>query len=112
LEARQSEGFVRNVEYEKNGRKYIVQLPDKAPDSDAPKGIPVGPPDIDGLISLPEPFSTRLHNELFARGIFTLSDTMKHQNEIRAALQAAFRIDVSSIQEAYQKFELLKAQEV
>ena len=104
---------MRVVEYEKNGRRYLVQLPNEAPDSDAEKGIPVGPPNIDDLISLPEPFSTRLHNELFARRIFTLNDTMKNQNEVRAALHAAFRIDVQVIQEAYQKFEQLKnAQEV
>jgi len=102
---------MRVVEYEKGGRKYLVQLPGEAPDSDAPKGIPIGPPDIDDLISLPEPFSTRLHNELFARRLFTLTDTMKYQNEVRAALQAALRIDVQTIQEAYQKFESLKAQE-
>jgi len=103
---------MRTVEFEKNGRKYLVQLPNEAPDSDAERGIPIGPPDIDGLLPLPEPFATRLHNEFFARGLFTLADTMRNQNEVRAAILAAVRLDVQSIQAAFQEFERLRAQEV
>jgi hypothetical protein len=103
--------IVRDVVYEKNGRMYVSRLPEGIPDSDAPMGVPVGPPDVDTLIDLPDKFAVRLHNELFARKIFTLDDTTKRQNEVRAALQAALSIDVQSIQSAYQEIERLRAQE-
>jgi hypothetical protein len=113
MEARErTAAGMKQVEYERNGRKYLVQLPDEAPDSEAELGIPIGPPDIDALLPLPEPFATRLHNELYRRGIFSLTDTIKRQNEVRAALLAACNLDVQTIQAKFYEFERLRAQEV
>jgi len=89
------------VDTEREGRKYKVQVPDGAPEAMWPAGIIIGPPDLSSL-NLDYETETRLHNELFNRGLITLRDTRKRIQEIQAALQAAFRVDAGTIMEAYQ----------
>jgi hypothetical protein len=56
-------------------------------------------------LGIPEPVATRLHNQLFDRGLFTLSDLRHRSNEIQAALQSAFRLDAAGIVTAYAEAE-------
>lgn len=88
----------RDLEYEDDrGRLYLVRLPADAPDSDAASGIVIGPPDVVDELDLPEPFATRLHNELFRRKLFTLADLNRSKSPVRAALQKALRVDELAI---------------
>lgn len=82
------------------GRYWCVLLPDDAPESDAPKGIPVGPPSLEAL-GLPAATEIRLHNQLYARGIFTERDARRRVQDLQAALSAAFRVDANIIADLY-----------
>lgn len=82
------------------GRKWDVMLPDGAPISDAAMGLHVGPPPVDEL-GLPEPWATRLHNELHARNVFTVRDAETRRQDILAAIIATFKIDVQQIVDIY-----------
>lgn len=74
------------------GRHWAVLLPDGVPESDARMGLPLGPPPLDDL-GLPEETAIRLHNQLFARSIFSLADAKRRREELTAALQAAYAAD-------------------
>jgi hypothetical protein len=92
---------MRRVTYQDDkGRKWDVWLPDGAPDTDAPLGVPIGPPDLSEL-DLPEHVLLRLHTELYAREIFTANDALKGIAAINAALQASFRVDSQRVQAVY-----------
>ena len=92
---------MKRVEYvDEAGRKWITQLPDSKPDSDASLGIPVGPPSLERL-DLPIDIEVRLHNALFERGIFTARDARRKRKELRAALRAALRVDAGRLMEVY-----------
>ena len=82
------------------GRRWVVRLPDGAPDSDAPLGIPLGPPSLESL-GLPLEFEVRLHNQLCARRLFTFRDMKTRRTEILGALQAAFKVDIVAIAALY-----------
>lgn len=93
---------MRPVTYEdERGRKYLVRLPEGMGDDEAELGIPVGPPDIVDALSLPEEFATRLHNELFKRELFNLEAVTRDPRALTAALQAAYRLDVQKLHEAF-----------
>lgn len=94
---------MKQVEHEVDGKKYKIILPTGSEDPDL--GIPVGPPNFTEELELPEPFATRLHNQMFDRGFFTLKDIQKRSREVQAALQAALRIDTARILDAYDKAE-------
>lgn len=79
------------------GRRWAVLLPDDLPDSDARLGFPLGPPAL-GRLGLPEDLEVRLHNELFARRIFTEAD-VRRTSDIIAALQAAYKVEAMTILE-------------
>ncbi len=85
---------------DEQGRYHAVMLPDDVPDKDAAKGIPVGPPSLVPL-GLPEDLEIRLHNELFARKIFSAIDVKKRRIDVFAALQATFKIDIEKIIQVY-----------
>lgn len=78
------------------GRKAVVMLPEQAPDSEAEKGVLVGPPRLDDL-GLPVETEVRLNNELFGRGILTAADAVKNSSEVVAALQAALKVDAGKV---------------
>jgi hypothetical protein len=92
----------RQVEYEDDrGRLYAVLLPAGVSDSEAESGIFVGPPDVVDELDLPEPFATRLHNELYRRKLHTTADLGGRSNPLLGALQKAFRVDQVSLVRAY-----------
>ncbi len=93
---------MRPVDYtDKQGRNYRVMLPDDAPDEEAPMGIPIGPPDVVDHLGLPEPLATRLHNLLHERGLWDIATLRKKGNVLRGVWQAALRVDVNRLHQAY-----------
>ena len=93
---------MRIIDYvDDRGRKYKVELPDGAPDADAEMGIFIGPADVVDNLGFPEPFATRLHNELYARGLLTLENVQANSRELQAALQAALKVDIQTLYTAY-----------
>lgn len=74
------------------GRRWAVLLPDGVPDSDARLGLHLGPPPLDAL-NLPQETEVRLHNQLFARSIFSFNDAKHRRDELFAAIQAAYAVD-------------------
>jgi hypothetical protein len=65
----------------------------------------IGPPEgVVDVLGLPEPFSTRLHNCLHARGIFSQREASR-QNVLLGALQDALSLDVQRLNEAYFRYE-------
>jgi len=94
---------MKQIDHEINGRKYKILLPTGSENPDL--GILVGPPNFVDELGLPEPFATRLHNQMFNRGLFTLADAQKKSKEIQAALQSALRVDAARIIDAYNQAE-------
>ncbi len=96
---------MRELPYTDNdGRKQIVELPDSAPDSDAYKGILVGPPDLFEL-HLPSKIEIRLNNALYDRGLIRPRDVKGRELEVFATLQSVFKVDVTSIINMYKYSE-------
>lgn len=92
---------MRVVDYcDKSGKWFKVELPDDVPDSEAERGIPLGPPDLDAL-HLPPEFSLRLHNELFYRKLYTLKDVFSRNGELESALKTALKVDVNTLMTIY-----------
>lgn len=89
---------------DEKGRKWATQLPDNAVDVDAEMGIPLGPPSLEGL-HLPEELEVRLHNQLFARRIFTHSQAESNKLGIQAAMQAVLKLDILHIVTIYRNAE-------
>jgi hypothetical protein len=94
---------MRKVEHEVEGKKYLVSLPEGADNVDL--GIELGPPNFTDSLELPEPFATKLHNQMFDRGLFTLDDLRRRSREVQAALQSALRLDAATIINAYAEAE-------
>lgn len=89
------------VNYEDTkGRLSIREIPDDKPLAHARYGVLVGPPDLSSL-NLPEEVEVRLNNELFNRGLLTLSDARRRPAELEAALKAALKLDVQALMAAY-----------
>jgi len=80
---------------------WIVELPEGAPDSDASKGVPVGPPSLKPL-GLPLDIEVRLHNELFHRGLLTKNDAVRHKQDIGSALQSTLKLSIHDILNTYE----------
>ncbi len=93
---------LRTVEYEDpEGRRWLRGLPDGVPDTQAVIGVPYGPPPLTDL-GLPLDIEVRLHNQLYARGLFTERDARSKLPDIQSALAAALRVDVHEILKVYQ----------
>lgn len=82
------------------GRNWKVLLPENVPESEASRGIPVGPPSLQPL-SLPLDVEVRLHNELFARQLYTQADVTSRRQHVAGALMAALRVDVQRLVDLY-----------
>lgn len=92
---------MRQVTYtSSDGRKYEVLIPENAPDTDASKGIVIGPPVLQ--LDLPDTLSVELHNQLHARGLLTLDDVRHHRQEVYNALMRVLALDVDIIMAQYQ----------
>lgn len=85
-----------------SGRKTLVEVPNDAPESHYAYGVRVGPPSLENL-GLPREQEVRLHNQLFDRGLLSVRDIRHRSQEIFAALQAALRIDVTTIENLYRE---------
>lgn len=97
---------MKTVDWEdKKGRKFRSLLPDNAPDSEAPKGVLVGPPDVIGYLKLKEPFATELHNALFENGLFTSKDILRTKGILQGILQSVLHLTVTKIYDAYLSLE-------
>lgn len=90
------------------GRMWWVLLPEGVPDADAYRGIPIGPPSVDGL-GLPVEIATRLHNELYARRIFTEREAVRRQQDLHNAMRSALRLDVDRLVALYRDRDILAA---
>ena len=92
---------LQQVDYEDDcGRRFRVLVPDGCSEDMYAKGIPIGPPSLEGL-GLPLDLEVRLHNQLHDRRLFSLRDALRRPKEIQAALQAALRLDMQRIQTLY-----------
>ncbi len=90
------------VEYvDDDGFKWRVLIPedDKAHPE---RGIPVGPPDF-AFLELSDEIHKRLHNGMYDRGLIRASDIRGRGREVFGAVQAAYRVDVARVTEAYGK---------
>lgn len=88
---------LRYIEYvDAEGRSWRRALPDGVPDSKAATGIPAGPPAMTEL-GLPRAVEIRLHNQLYARGLFSEEDVRRNPAELTSALIAAYRVDAQRI---------------
>ncbi len=85
---------------DEQGRYHAVLLPNGTNEKDAAKGLPLGPPSLESL-GLPEEVETRLHNELFARKLFTGKDVRKRRIDVFGALQAALKVDIEKVVQIY-----------
>jgi len=90
-------------EFEIDGRKFLIGLPEGVEDVNL--GINFGPPDIMDILELPEPIATRLHNQLFNRGLLNLKELQRRPAEVQAALQSALRLDAARIITAFSEAE-------
>jgi len=85
------------------GRQQASLLPDHAPDSDAPKGVPMLSVDVDEL-DLPEPFATRLHNQLVLRRLWDWPAVKKGGgNVLFAVVMAALKVNVIELTQLYRR---------
>ncbi len=89
---------------DEDGRHWAVELPDGSPDSDAPMGLPLGPPSLT-LLGLPKEVEIRLHNALFDRQLFTREDIRLKRQAVFGAVQAAFKVDTEKVVQAYNRTE-------
>lgn len=91
------------VEYKApDGRYYRRGIPDGAPPEEASVGVPLGPPDLDGL-DLPHDVNIRLHNELYNRGIYTADDARRRRADVQVAIRAALKLSTSRILAIYEE---------
>jgi hypothetical protein len=92
---------VREVEYDNNGLKQLVLVPDDAPADTYQYGILVGPPDLSKL-DLPEAFRVRLSNELYYRKLFTRVDAKRRITDVVSSVISAARADAQKVLECYE----------
>lgn len=96
---------MRNVPYtDEEGYKWVVAIPENAPDEHASMGLKIGPPSME-VLELPFPLDRRLNNELFNRGFITYKDVAKRRNEFVAVWQAVLKTDVVRLIELFQNAE-------
>lgn len=94
---------MRTTEYQHtDGRLFQVLIPDSAPDSDAPYGVVVGPPEhLVERLGLPPDVGVRLHNEFYHRRLFTLRDILNQRESVVSALHRVLALDTERIIEVY-----------
>lgn len=97
---------MRVVDYaDERGRKYRVRLPNGVSDSEAAKGVPIGPPDIADFLEWPEPLATRLHNALFDYELWDVHVARKNPKLLFGMLQRVLKVDVQILMEAFRNLE-------
>ena len=95
-------GNLVEVEYtDPQGYRWRSLVPEGR-EHEAAIGIIKGPPNLsDAFPGLPEQIRRRLHDELYNRGLFTRRDLRSRHGELGAALQAALRLDIVTLLNAY-----------
>lgn len=83
-----------------DGRTWRSLIPEAQPDSSAPYGVPVGPPDLSSL-GLPDSLTTRLHNELHRRQLWSWPILKHRRTDLEAAIRAAYSLSTASIVAVY-----------
>ena len=98
---------MKKVEYlDAKGRKYLRLVDSGESEEMYQYGINIGPPeDITEGLGLSEQLATRLHNQLYQRGLWTMKEVNQNPRAIFAALQATFGINQQMIVNAYLKYE-------
>jgi hypothetical protein len=95
------EAMMRETRYQdREGRRWQVLLPEGVPDSEAEKGVRLGPPDLTPL-DLPLSLEVRLNNELHARGMIRDRDVRGRRADVIGALMAALAVDAGRISDLY-----------
>ena len=91
-----SGGYMRQVTYtDQDGYKHVVLIRDTDPESMAPAGVPVGPPDLD-LIDW-EAVKRDLSNQLVENGILTYRDIQRHNSAVSVCVRACLTSKVVNI---------------
>lgn len=80
---------------------YKVAVPDDAPESSYKYGLRIGPPDFEDMLGTV--LGTKLHNELYHRGLITERDVMSHTDWVLGAWQSVLKSDVSQIIDRYRQ---------
>jgi hypothetical protein len=98
---------MKKVEYlDPKGRKYQRLVESDESEEMYQYGINVGPPeDITEGLGLSDELATRLHNQLYQRGLWTIKDINKNPKLVFAALQATLGINQQKIVNAYLKYD-------
>jgi hypothetical protein len=79
---------MRKVIYtDRQGFKYASLVRDSDPDEAAASGLPLGPPNLDGLDM--EEVKRDINNFLVEQGVFNIKDLPRHPNAITQATRAA-----------------------
>lgn len=81
---------------DEEGRIWRTLIPQSVSDSEAQRGVPIGPPSLEDL-ELPLTLEVRLHNQLHARRLFTIKDVKARRRDVVGALLAVFKIDAQRI---------------
>lgn len=82
------------------GQMFLTRIPDSAPDAHAAFGVRVGPPELDTL-GLPIEIQVRLHNELYARRVWTWAELRARRADVADALRTALKLGVGDIERVY-----------
>ena len=92
---------MKQHEYEdREGRRFLVMLPEGVPETEAEKGIRLGPPDLTAL-DLPLSVEVRLNNELYARRLIHEADVRSRRQDVIGALMAALAVDAGKVSDLY-----------
>lgn len=92
--------LVRSQFTDDEGKMWAVLVPEDQ--IDTPElGFIIGPPDV-SVLGLPSEISVRLHNQLFTRNLLSKADLRGQNQQVYAALHAAFRLDFASVTSLYQ----------
>lgn len=82
------------------GRIWVTLIPDNAPEADAPRGVPLGPPPLTEL-GLPLEVEVALHNMLVRHRVLTWEDAQTKLSKITAAVNASLRLSAQKVQAVY-----------
>lgn len=85
---------------DQDGRIWRTVIPEDAPEHEARKGVPAGPPSLLPL-GLPMDVEVRLHNELVARKVFTYDDARRRRADVSNAIVSALKVDTSRVIDLY-----------
>lgn len=92
---------MRRVSYtDPDGRKWVTEIPNDAPDSHANMGIVVGPPEI-AVDGWPEDLCIRVQNALVDRGILTWDDFRRRRKEAVGAVNGSLGSMVTKVETIY-----------